>query len=84
MTQNLSATKIEISLVQPDLNFEEYSKNRFKNFSRPVELIITIKNKWEVAKKEFIKSISYKEGMTIITLTFKDGLPRKFVLNKLK
>jgi chondroitin-sulfate-ABC endolyase/exolyase len=84
MTQNLSATKIEISLVQPDLNFEEYSKNRFKNFSRPVELIITIKNKWEVAKKEFIKSISYKEGMTIITLTCKDGLPRKFVLNKLK
>ena len=82
MIDDIDKNKIEISAVQPDLNFEEKEKGRYKNFSRPVTLSFMLKGEWKSVKTDFIKSINYTEGNTTILLDCRDGLPRQFKLNK--
>jgi chondroitin-sulfate-ABC endolyase/exolyase len=74
---------LTISAVQPDLNFPEYKKGRFRNYSRAVELKITLEGKWSAVAEDFIKKVDNSGANTIITLECKHGLPREFKLNKL-
>ena len=83
MIGNEETNVAELSVVQPDLNFEAYKKGRYINFSRPVPLSFTLKGKWNTSKTNFIKSISYKDGNTTFSLECKDGLPRIFSISKI-
>lgn len=78
-TENL----ITISAVQPDLNFPEYQKGKYRNYSQPVELVITLNGEWSAYAQDFVKSSVHANGKTKISLSFIDGLPRVFKLNKL-
>lgn len=83
MIEGENTNSIQISAVQPDLNFEEYAKTRYINFSRPVELTFTLNGIWDSEPTNFIKSIHHTEdGNTIISLVCKDGLPTKFSMQK--
>ena len=74
--------ELTISAVQPDLNFPEYKPGKYRNYSQPVELKITIVGKWKVVPVDFIKNIDTSGDNTIITLMCVDGLPREFKLNR--
>ena len=75
---------ITLSVVQPDLNFPEYKKGKFRNYSESVELKITINGLWSPIKNNFITAIynSMEAGTTTIILNCKDGFSRTFQLNK--
>ena len=83
MLKENSANLITISAVQPDLNFPEYKPGKFRNYSRPVELEITLNGNWSPFAEDFVKSTSHADGKTTITLTLVNGLPGEFKLNKL-
>lgn len=74
---------ITVSAVQPDLNFPAKENGKYKNYSMPVELIITLKGKWETGVNDSVKSIdNYSTNSTRITLECKDGFATKFTLLK--
>ena len=83
MVNQKSAHMLTISAVQPDLNFPEYKKGKFRNYSRPVELKITLEGKWSAYPTDFITAVDNSGDDTIITLDCINGLPREFNLNKL-
>lgn len=83
MLNHKKENSIQVSAVQPDLNFKEKRRGRYINYSRPIELSITFKGKWSCIRTDFIKSINYSEDNTIILLECKDGLPRKFLMNRI-
>lgn len=83
MINHKSDTAITISAVQPDLNFPEYEKGRFRNYSQPVELKITLEGKWSPFPADFIKNVDNSGNNTIVTLECVDGLPREFKMNRL-
>ncbi|MEC5166561.1 chondroitin-sulfate-ABC endolyase/exolyase [Flavobacterium sp. PL11] len=74
---------LTISAVQPDLNFPEYKPGKFRNYSRAVELKITLVGKWTTASQDYIKNIDNSGANTIITLECINGLPREFIMNKI-
>ena len=74
---------LTITAVQPDLNFPEYKPGKFRNYSRAVELKITLVGKWTTVPQDYIKNIDHSGANTIITLECIDGLPREFKMNKL-
>lgn len=74
---------LSISAVQPDLNFPEYQKGRFRNYSQAVELSITLEGKWSAFPQEFITNVDNSGANTIVTFNCIDGLPREFKMNKL-
>lgn len=74
---------LSISAVQPDLNFPEYEKGKFRNYSQPVELKITLKGKWSSLPIPFIKNIDNSSEDTVVTLECVNGLPREFKMNRL-
>ena len=74
---------LTISAVQPDLNFPEYETGKFRNYSRPVELSITLEGKWSAFPADFITKIDNSGNNTIITLNCMNGLTREFKVNKL-
>ncbi|WP_161554471.1 chondroitinase family polysaccharide lyase [Sinomicrobium soli] len=75
---------LTISAVQPDLNFPEYQKGRFRNYSTPVTLTITLKGRWNTTPSGsgFIRSVVHNGNDTEITLDCIDGLPREFNVNR--
>lgn len=74
---------ITLSVVQPDLNFPEYKSGKYRNYSRPVELTIILKGKWQTGINDFVKSINNSETTTSITFVCKDGFSNKIKLQKL-
>lgn len=74
-----------LSAVQPDLNFpvNKNKKNGFDNYSRPVELIVTLKGKWELKEGTTIESLKYVNGETIISLECQDGFSKELHLIRL-
>lgn len=84
MLKENSESLITISAVEPDLNFPEYQKGKYRNYSQPVELVITLNGTWSPYAEDFVKSTSHIDGQTVITLSLVDGLPREFRLNKLQ
>lgn len=83
MIKENKANTLTVSAVQPDLNFPEYQKGKYRNYSQPVELVMTLNGKWSPTAESFIISTSYTDNKTIITLSLVNGLPREFKLNKL-
>ena len=83
MLKENSDKLVTISAVQPDLNFPEYQKERYRNYSQPVELEITLNGSWSPSAEDFVKSTSHADGKTHITLSLVNGLPGEFKLNKL-
>ncbi|MEJ7736872.1 MAG: chondroitinase family polysaccharide lyase [Chitinophagaceae bacterium] len=83
MVKQKNANTLTISAVQPDLNFPENENGKFKNYSAPVELKLTLKGKWKAIPQKFITKINHSGETTIITLQCVNGLPMDFTLNKL-
>ena len=83
MINHKDHNSLNISAVQPDLNFPEYKPGKFRNYSQAVELKITLQGKWIATTTDFIKKIDNSQDYTVITLECKDGLPREFKLTKL-
>lgn len=83
MVNHRNHNSLTISAVQPDLNFPEYEKGKFRNYSKPVELKITLEGNWSPFPEDFIKNVDNSADNTIITLECINGLPREFKLNKL-
>jgi len=83
MVKQNSTDKLTISAVQPNLNFPEYKKGRFKNYSTPVELKITLKGKWITTPADYIKKVDNSGDHTIITLECVNGFSMKIDANKL-
>lgn len=83
MVKQNSASALTISAVQPDLNFPEYKKGRFKNYSTPVELKITLRGKWTTLPADYIKNVDNSGAHTIITLDCVNGFTRNINVNKL-
>ena len=83
MLKENSDKLITISAVQPDLNFPEYKPGKFRNYSQPVELEITLNGNWSPFAEDFVKSTSHGDGKTIIKLSLVNGLPGEFKLNKI-
>ena len=71
-----------LSVVQPDLNFEEIRMNKFVNFSRSVKFSISLKGKWSTSLSKNVLSINNTTNTTIINLELKDGLPLEIILTK--
>ena len=82
MARKDGVSKTTLSVVQPDLNFEQIKNNRFKNFSRPVKFSITLNGKWSAPITENILSVDFSSGETIISLELKDGLSHEIMLMK--
>ncbi|MFB9058245.1 chondroitinase family polysaccharide lyase [Mariniflexile ostreae] len=83
MINHRNHNSLTISAVQPDLNFPEYKKGKFRNYSQPVALKLTLEGKWSAFPEDFIKKVDYSGNNTIITLECIDGLPREFKVNTL-
>ncbi|WP_189663098.1 chondroitinase family polysaccharide lyase [Polaribacter sp. IC073] len=83
MAREDSFNKTTLSIVQPDLNFEEIRMNRFFNFSRSVKLSITLNGKWSSVLNEKVLSVDNSSGTTIISLELIDGLSQEIVLIKI-
>lgn len=83
MLKENSDQLITLSVVQPDLNFPEYKKGKYRNYSQPVSLEITLKGEWSPFAEDFITATVHDQGTTKITLQCVDGLPRELKLNKL-
>ncbi|MDL5513939.1 chondroitinase family polysaccharide lyase [Arenibacter sp. M-2] len=83
MVRKDSDKNITISAVQPDLNFPEYQPNKYRNYSTPVSLTITLEGKWSALSADFLTAIDNSGSQTIISLECKDGFPRVFKMTKL-
>ncbi len=83
MINHKDRNSLNISAVQPDLNFPEYKPGKFRNYSQAVELKITLEGKWDDVQESFIKKVEISGDTTIITLECIDGLPREFKMNKI-
>ncbi|QOD62334.1 hypothetical protein H9I45_07800 [Polaribacter haliotis] len=84
MARKDSTNKTTLSVVQPDLNFQQIRSNRYINFSRPVKFMITLHGKWSAPISENVLSVDNSSDTTIISLELKDGLSHEVVLIKLK
>ena len=58
MARNEDANKTTLSIVQPDLNFEQIRANKYSNFSRPVKFSITL-NGTNASSTQFSASKHY-------------------------
>ncbi|WP_152287933.1 chondroitinase family polysaccharide lyase [Flavicella marina] len=74
MSKQLTEKSYEISIVQPDLNFEQIKSNRYINNSRLVNLKITLKGIWSLKSDPAVKNISTENGNTVIEMVFQHGL----------
>ena len=83
MAREDNADKLTLSVVEPDLNFPEYKKERYKNYSTPVELTITLNGKWSTTITSAVKSVDNSTDVTTIILECIDGLPNEFSVQKL-
>lgn len=85
MLKTDSPDSITISAVQPDLNFpkNKKKKNGFDNYSRPVELTLTLKGNWELKEGSEVQSLKHVNGETIINLKSQHGFSEVFGLKKM-
>jgi chondroitin-sulfate-ABC endolyase/exolyase len=83
MIRQENSSNLTISAVEPDLNFPEYEKGKYRNYSTAVELKLTLEGKWSATATDFIKNIDNSGQDTIITLECVNGLPREFKITKL-
>ncbi|WP_165749262.1 chondroitinase family polysaccharide lyase [Cellulophaga sp. Z1A5H] len=83
MLKEHTETTVTISAVQPDLNFPVGENGKFKNYSRPVALQLTLKGKWTAYPEDYIKKVDNYGKNTTITLECVDGLPRMIKLSSL-
>ncbi|MDO5980176.1 chondroitinase family polysaccharide lyase [Flavivirga spongiicola] len=75
---------ITLSVVQPDLNFPEYKKGRYRNYSRHIQFFITLNGEWTTSITPQVLSVdNSSNGITRITLECKDGFPVELKLIKL-
>ena len=74
--------QLQLSIVQPDLNFEQIRFNKYINFSRPVTLDITLQGNYSAQKEKLPKKIQHLNGTTVISIECIDGLPVKLNLTK--
>ncbi|GAA3557266.1 chondroitinase family polysaccharide lyase [Snuella lapsa] len=73
-----------LSVVQPDLNFPVNEKGKYKNYSMPVKLTLTLNGAWTTALTENVLSLDNRSAsLTEITLVCKDGFSNKIRLQKL-
>ena len=82
MIHNNHKNQVTISAVQPDLNFPEIKKGKYKNYSTEVELTITLQGKWNVPTTNFITNSTYKGNSTVVSINCINGLPRVFKMSK--
>lgn len=83
MINQKNQNSLTISAVQPDLNFPLNEKGKLQNYSKPVELKITIEGKWKASPTDFIIKVDNAGANTTLTLICINGLPREFQLSKL-
>ncbi len=83
MVKEVNSKTLTISAVQPDLNFPERGAGKYKNYSTPVSLKITLEGKWSALPADFITTIDNSGKNTIIELVCKDGFSRVFNLIKI-
>ena len=83
MAREYGVNNVTLSVVQPDLNFPEYEKGKFRNYSQPVKFNITINGKWSTAITDKVLSVDNVSDVTVITLELKDGLSHEIGLIKL-
>lgn len=83
MVNQKSDNILTISAVQPDLNFPEIRRHKYENYSRPVELKLTLKGKWSTYPTDFIKTVDNSGDNTIVTLECINGLSREFNMNRI-
>ena len=86
MVKTQKTGNLTISAVQPDLDFpkNEKKKNGFDNYSQPVELILTLKGKWEVKEGAEVQSLKHADSETIISLECQHGFSEEIELVKTK
>ena len=73
---------ITLSAVQPDLNFPEYELGKFRNYSMPVSLTLTLNGIWKTPTSSPVKTVTYSGNTTLITLECKDGFSNIIKINK--
>lgn len=83
MVNQTTDNELTVSAVQPNLNFPEYQRSKYRNYSQVVELKITFEGKWSAFPEDFISIVEHSGTNTIITLNCIDGMPREFKMNKL-
>ncbi|GAA4304608.1 chondroitinase family polysaccharide lyase [Aestuariibaculum suncheonense] len=82
MLQEKGDKEITLSVVQPDLNFPVKENGKFENYSQPVNLILTIKGKWDVINESTVRSIDNSNENTRITLECVNGFSKGLELIK--
>ena len=80
ISQQHNEDQYSISVVQPDLNFEQLKP--IKGYSQPVSLSITLKGYWQVAEHNQVTSVQQREDQTIITLNCQHGLPIELAIKQ--
>ena len=82
MARKEDANKTILSVVQPDLNFPEYQKGKFRNYSQSVKFSICLDGKWSAIITENVLAVVVTANETIISLKLKDGLSKEIALIK--
>ncbi|WP_081997661.1 chondroitinase family polysaccharide lyase [Wocania ichthyoenteri] len=83
MAKEDGAQKVTLSVVQPDLNFPEYQKGKFRNYSQSVKFTITVNGKWTTSISDKVLAVDNSKDETIISLELKDGMSHEIILMKL-
>ena len=82
MARKEDANKTILSVVQPDLNFPEYQKGKFRNYSQSVKFSICLDGKWSATITENVLAVVVTANETIVSLKLKDGLSKEIALIK--
>lgn len=82
MAKKEDTNKTTLSVVQPDLNFPEYQKGKFRNYSQSVKFSICLEGKWSTTITKNVLSVVVTTNETIISLELKDGLSHEINLVK--
>lgn len=82
MLRQDTLNKITISAVDPNLNFPEVTHNRYKQYSTPVKLTITLRGRWFTPITNNVLAVDNTSDDTVITLECIHGLPQEFELTK--
>jgi chondroitin-sulfate-ABC endolyase/exolyase len=74
---------ITVSAVDPNLNFPEISKGKYKQYSQAVKLSIEVAGEWTCPLTDEVLSIDNINNTTVITLECKNGFSNEFELKRL-
>ncbi len=76
------AESLNVSAVEPNLNFLQAERNAIGGFSMPVELSITLEGQWKLKDNSSVKSILIRGNTTLITIECRHGFSNQFQLKK--